>query len=86
MTDNLPPAPPADNDNKEDAAHARWRFIGDVLVLQGDAEALGRLARDRNFLLLTPFQADVRRPRKALISGLVMLGTVLGATVSQIGA
>src|SRR5437879_4937989 len=34
MTDNLPPAPPADNDNKEDAAHARWRFIGDVLVLQ----------------------------------------------------
>jgi len=24
----------ADNDNKEDAAHARWRFIGDVLVLQ----------------------------------------------------
>lgn len=58
---------------------------GDVLVLQGDPEALARLANDRNFLLLTPFQADVRRPRKALISGLVMLGTVLGATLSQVG-
>jgi len=58
---------------------------GDVLVLQGNAEALARLARDRNFLLLTPFQAEVRRPRKALISGLVMLGTVLGATLNQVG-
>jgi di/tricarboxylate transporter len=58
---------------------------GDVLVLQGDAEALGRLARDRDFLMLTPFRADVRRPRKALISGLVMLGTVFGATLSQVG-
>jgi di/tricarboxylate transporter len=58
---------------------------GDVLVLQGDAEALAGLARDRDFLLLTPFQAVVRRPRKALVAGLVMLGTVFGATLSQVG-
>jgi di/tricarboxylate transporter len=58
---------------------------GDVLVLQGDNDAFGRLAADRDFLLLTPFQAQVRRPRKASLAGLVMLGTVLGATSSQIG-
>jgi hypothetical protein len=34
MTNDPTPPPAADNDNKEDAAHARWRFIGDVLVLQ----------------------------------------------------
>jgi di/tricarboxylate transporter len=58
---------------------------GDVLVLQGGGEAFAALASDRNFLLLTPFQAQLRRPRKALTSGLVMLGTVLAATMSQIG-
>lgn len=58
---------------------------GDVLVLQGDAEALVSLTRDRDFLMLTPFQAEVRRPRKALISGMVMLGTVFGATLNQVG-
>ena len=34
MTDTPTPPPAADNDNKEDVSHARWRFIGDVLVLQ----------------------------------------------------
>jgi di/tricarboxylate transporter len=58
---------------------------GDVLVLQGAAEAFAALASDRNFLLLTPFQAQVRRPRKAVLSGLVMLGTVLAATMNQVG-
>jgi hypothetical protein len=33
MTDENPP-PPASNDNTDDTAQARWRFIGDVLVLQ----------------------------------------------------
>jgi di/tricarboxylate transporter len=58
---------------------------GDVLVMQGAAEALERVSQDRDFLLLTPFQGQVRRPRKSLISGLVMLGTVIAATVPQIG-
>jgi di/tricarboxylate transporter len=58
---------------------------GDVLVLQGSADALGRITADRDFLLLTPFQAEVRRPRKAALSGLVMVATVFGATLSQVG-
>jgi di/tricarboxylate transporter len=58
---------------------------GDVLVLQGSGEAFTRLAEDRSFLLLTPFRAQVRRPRKALFGGLVMLGTIAAATTSQIG-
>lgn len=58
---------------------------GDVLVLQGSSEAFGRMANDHNFLLLTPFEAQVRRPRKALAAGLVMLATVFGATLDQVG-
>lgn len=58
---------------------------GDVLVLQGSAEAFGRMANDRNFLLLTAFEAQVRRPRKALVAGLVMFLTIVAATISQIG-
>ena len=58
---------------------------GDVLVLQGNADAFGRMAGDRNVLLLTPFEAQVRRPRKALLAGLVMLATIAAATVDQIG-
>ena len=58
---------------------------GDVLVLQGDAEAFGRLANDRNVLVLTSFEAQVRRPHKSLLASLVMLGTIVAATISQIG-
>src|SRR5207237_10298893 len=58
---------------------------GDVLVLQASAEAFSRLADDHNFLLLTPFEAQIRRPRKAVVAGLVMLATIAAATVSQIG-
>ena len=57
----------------------------DVLVLRGSAEALAQVAEDHSFLMLAPFKGEVRRPRKALAAGLVMLGTVLGATVSQVG-
>jgi di/tricarboxylate transporter len=58
---------------------------GDVLVLQGSADAFGQMAADRNFLLLTPFQANVHRPRKALLAALVMVGTIVGATLDQVG-
>jgi di/tricarboxylate transporter len=58
---------------------------GDVLVLQASADAFSRLADDHNFLLLTPFEAQIRRPRKAVVAGLVMLATIGAATVSQIG-
>jgi di/tricarboxylate transporter len=58
---------------------------GDVLVLQGSSEAFNNMTNDANFLLLTPFQGQVRRPRKALIAGLVMLVTIVAATIPQIG-
>lgn len=58
---------------------------GDVLVLQANAEALARLANERDFLLLTPFRGEARRPRKAIQAGLIMLATVVGATLPQVG-
>jgi di/tricarboxylate transporter len=58
---------------------------GDVLVLQGSTDAFNSMANDSNFLLLTPFQGQVRRPRKSLVAGLVMLGTIVGATIQQVG-
>jgi di/tricarboxylate transporter len=58
---------------------------GDVLVLEGSPAALGRLADDRDFLLLTRFEAQVRRPQKALLAGLVMLGTVVLCSLPQVG-
>ena len=58
---------------------------GDVLVLQGSADAFARMETDRNFLLLTPFHGQVRRPRKALIAGIVMLCTIIAATINQVG-
>jgi di/tricarboxylate transporter len=68
----------------DELSHIRLRE-GDVLVLQGSANAFERMANDRNFLLLTPFEAQVRRPRRALVAGLVMLATIVGATLSQVG-
>jgi di/tricarboxylate transporter len=58
---------------------------GDVLVLQGSSDAFARMAGDRNVLLLTPFEAQARRPRKALLAGAVMLATIAGATINEIG-
>ncbi|MBV9168876.1 MAG: SLC13 family permease [Chloroflexi bacterium] len=58
---------------------------GDVLVLEGGPDALARLTENRDFLLLTPFQAQVRRPNKAVIAGIVMLGAIVLATLPQVG-
>jgi di/tricarboxylate transporter len=52
---------------------------GDVLVLQGDQEALNRVANDRAFLMLVPFQGELRLRRKAGLAGLIMLGTIVAA-------
>ena len=49
---------------------------GDVLVLQGDEEALDRVARDGSFLMLMPFQAAPRLPRKAPLAAAIMLATI----------
>src|SRR5207248_4969093 len=54
---------------------------GDALVLQGEPEAIARVASDRNFLMMVPFQGEARPRRKAPIAAAIMLGTiVLAAT------
>ncbi len=50
---------------------------GDVLVLQGDADALARVQSDPGFLMMVPFQGEQRLRRKARLAGGIMLGTVL---------
>lgn len=52
---------------------------GDVLVLQGDDQALARVRNDRAFLMMVPFQGEARPRRKAPLAGGIMLGTVLAA-------
>ena len=52
---------------------------GDVLVLQGDQEALARVENDRAFLMLVPFHGETRLRRKAPLAGAIMLATVIAA-------
>jgi di/tricarboxylate transporter len=54
---------------------------GDVLVLRGDDDALARVAEDGRFLMLVPFQGEPRPRRKAMVAGLIMLGTIAAATM-----
>jgi di/tricarboxylate transporter len=55
---------------------------GDALVLQGDEEALARVAGDRGVLMLVPFQGQPRRHHKALIAVAIMLGTIFAASTN----
>jgi len=50
---------------------------GDVLVLQGEEEALSRVANDPAFLLMVPFQGEARLRRKASLTALIMLATIV---------
>ncbi len=54
---------------------------GDVLVLQGDDEALGRVAADPGFLMLVPFHGEGRRRGKATRAAGIMLATVVAASL-----
>ena len=54
---------------------------GDVLVLQGDDETLERIANDRDFLMLVPFQGQGRLWRRAWLAAAIMAGTVVAATL-----
>ena len=54
---------------------------GDALVLQGDDEALARVRQDPDFLMLVPFHGEARRPRKALLAGAILLGTIAVASL-----
>src|SRR5205807_3995546 len=53
-----------------------------VLGLQGDDEALARVAADRGVLMMVPFHGQPRRHRKALVAALVMLGTMVAASIN----
>ena len=50
---------------------------GDVLVLQGDEEAIERVANDPGILMLVPFHGERRPWRKAPLAAAIMLATVL---------
>ncbi len=49
----------------------------DVLVLEGDEEALARVANDDAFLMMVPFHAEPTLRRKAWLAGAIMLTTIL---------
>ncbi|HET7768038.1 MAG TPA: SLC13 family permease, partial [Chloroflexota bacterium] len=50
---------------------------GDVLVVMGSENALGRVASERGFLMMVPFQGEARRSRKAVTAAGIMLAAVL---------
>lgn len=52
---------------------------GDVLVLQGDDEALARVGADPGILMLVPFHGEGQLRRKAPLAAAIMLLTVLAA-------
>jgi len=64
----------------QELARTRLRE-GDVLVLEGDAAALERVANDRAFLMMLPFQSGGRQPRKALLAAGIMAVTVAAAAL-----
>jgi di/tricarboxylate transporter len=60
----------------EEIAQTRLR-AGDVLILQGDDEALERIASDPGILMMMPFQAERTARRRAPVAAAIMLATVL---------
>jgi len=66
---------------EEELADVRLR-PGDVLVLQGDDEALERIGNDRSFLMLVPFHGQGTVWRRAWIAAVIMAGTVVAATLN----
>jgi di/tricarboxylate transporter len=52
---------------------------GDVLVLQGDSDALNRIAADKSFLMLVPFVGERKVRGKAGLASLIMLSTIVTA-------
>jgi uncharacterized protein with PhoU and TrkA domain len=49
----------------------------DVLVLEGDEDALSRVASDSAFLMMVPFHGEPKMRRRAWVAGLIMLATIL---------
>ena len=57
---------------------------GDVLVLQGEAQALARLQHNPAFLLLVPFAGAARLRGKAPLAATIMLGTIIAAALNVV--
>lgn len=55
---------------------------GDVLVLMGSQEAYQRIAADRSFLMLVPFEGEPQLRDRAPLAGLIMVASILAATFS----
>ena len=49
----------------------------DVLVLEGDEDALARVAADPAFLMMVPFQGESQLRQRAWLAGLIMLAAIL---------
>lgn len=55
---------------------------GDVLVLQGDDDALERVEKDPAFLMFMPFHGEPRLRRRAPAAALIMLATIVVAMMN----
>jgi di/tricarboxylate transporter len=55
---------------------------GDVLVLEGDEDALARVQNDRQFLMMLPFHGELRLRRKARLASAIMLVTIILAALN----
>jgi di/tricarboxylate transporter len=56
----------------------------DVLVLEGEEEALERVSADKSFLMLVPFQAEPKLRDKAWLAGAIMLLTIFLAAFNLV--
>lgn len=50
---------------------------GDVLVIEGDEDAIERVQNNPAFLMMMPFMGEAYKPRKAALAVAAMVGTVL---------
>ncbi len=66
---------------REEMSRVRLR-AGDVLVLQGDDEALQRVGDDRAILMIVPFQSEPRVRNKGRMAALIMVGSIAAATIN----
>jgi di/tricarboxylate transporter len=57
---------------------------GDVLVLQGSEEALARVANDRAFLMMVPFQGEGRARTRAPVAAAIMLAAIVVASLGWV--
>jgi di/tricarboxylate transporter len=65
---------------QQEIAQVRLR-AGDVLVVDGDPEALTKVSADRAILMLVPFQAETRLLRKRWLATLIVV-TAVGLAVA----